>query len=412
MVAFWILAALMVLVALAFILIPLLVPRPAAGPSASDANLDVLRNQRREIDADVASGVLPADARDAAVAELVDRAAEDLEAPPAPSAAAPRRPWPAAIVASLLVPALAFGLYLAVGTPRAADSRLVARAGEPMDAQQVSAMVDELARKVRARPEDVQGWSLLARSLAALGRFPEAVDAYAHLAKIAPGDAQVLVDYADALGMAQGRTLKGKPTELVQRALAIDPKQPKALALAGTAAFDAGDYAGAARHWETLAAELPTGSEERAQVETVLAEVRTKAAAAGKTLPEPAAAIAAAPAAAASAVSGSVSVAPGIAAKVDPAATLFVFARAEHGPRVPLAVMRASAAELPLRFRLDDSQAMAPNFRLSRADAVRIEARISRSGNAKPQPGDLYGTSGVVKPGAQGVDVVVDKVVR
>jgi cytochrome c-type biogenesis protein CcmH len=109
-------------------------------------------------------------------------------------------------------------------------------------------------------------------------------------------------------------------------------------------------------------------------------------------------------------VTGSVSVAPGLASRVDRSATLFVFARAEKGPRMPLAVVRASASELPLKFTLDDSQAMAPSLKLSSAAEVRIEARISRSGNATPQPGDLVGTSGVVKPGAHDVNIVVDKV--
>jgi cytochrome c-type biogenesis protein CcmH len=130
----------------------------------------------------------------------------------------------------------------------------------------------------------------------------------------------------------------------------------------------------------------------------------------------PAAAASPAPAAAstapdAGAVTGSVTVAPQIASKVDGTATLFVFARAENGPRMPLAIVRAAARELPLQFRLDDSQAMAPTMKLSGAQAVRIEARISRSGNATPQAGDLVGTSGVVKPGTRGVSVVVDKVV-
>jgi hypothetical protein len=110
-------------------------------------------------------------------------------------------------------------------------------------------------------------------------------------------------------------------------------------------------------------------------------------------------------------VSGSVSVAPAIATQVDGAATLFVFARAEHGPRIPLAVVRTTAATLPMQFKLDDSQAMSPNTKLSGAKAVRIEARVSRSGNATPQPGDLTGASGVVKPGDRDVKVVIDSVV-
>jgi cytochrome c-type biogenesis protein CcmH len=409
MLVFWSLAALMVAVALAFILVPLLRPRAPAGPSVVEANLEVLRGQRREIEADVANGLLPAEARDEALAELVDRARDDLAPAPAPAAAAPRRPWIAAAIAAIGVPAIAFGMYLAVGAPFAARARRGGHEGAPKSDEQIAGMVDRLAQKVRERPDDATGWALLARSYAALGRFPDAVQAYEHLSKIAPGDAGVLADWADALGMAQGRSLAGKPQELVKRALEIDPQQPKALALAGSAAMDAGRYREAIDYWQKLQALLPAGSGDRTQVEAVISEVRQKAAAAGEALPAPSRSVVLAAAPGAS-VSGSVSVAPGLASRVDRSATLFVFARAENGSRMPLAVVRAPASELPLKFTLDDSQAMAPSMKLSSAEAVRIEARISRSGNATPQPGDLVGVSGIVKPGAHDVKIVVDKV--
>jgi cytochrome c-type biogenesis protein CcmH len=410
MAVFWSLAALMVLGALAFILVPLLRTRASAAPSVVEANLAVLRGQRREIEADVANGVLPAEARDEALADLVDRARGDLEAPRAAALAPPRRPWIAAAIAALAVPALAFGMYLAVGTPGAAQPFVAAHEGAPMNEKQIAEMVDALSRKVHERPDDARGWALLARSMAALGRFPEATEAYERLMKLAPGDAGVLADYADALGMAQGRSLAGRPMELVRQALDIDPHQPKALALAGTAALDAGDFKGALGYWQTLAGDLPAGSEDRGQVESVIAEVRSRAAAAGQSLPAGAPVQASAVSGGAW-VGGDVSIAPAIAAKADRAATLFVFARAENGPRIPLAVVRASAGTLPMRFKLDDSQAMSPDLKLSGAKAVRVEARISRSGNATPQPGDLTGTSGVVKPGDHDVKVVIDSVV-
>jgi len=411
MVVFWSLAALMVLAALAFVLVPLLRARPSAAPTVVEANLEVLRGQRREIEADVANGILPADAKDEALAELVDRAQGDLAPPAETPPVAARRPWIAAAVASVAVPAIAFGLYLAVGTPGAADSARVGHEGAPMSPQQIVAMVENLSKKVHERPDDVQGWALLARSMAALGHFPQASEAYEHLMKLTPDDPQVLADYADTLGMAQGRSLAGRPMELVAKALAMDPHQPKALALAGTAALDTGDFRQALGYWETLAGDLPAGSEDRTRVEAIIGEVRERATAAGKPLPAAATAAAPAPSAAGASVTGSVSVAPALAGGVDRAATLFVFARAENGPRIPLAVVKAPAAALPMEFTLDDSQAMAPNLKLSGAKAVRIEARISRSGNAMPQSGDLVGTSGVVKPGTRGVRVVVDKVV-
>jgi cytochrome c-type biogenesis protein CcmH len=399
----------------AFVLVPLLRARMAEGPSQREATLEVLRGQRREIDADVAGGLLPRDAREEAMAELVERAGEELSRPePTTAPGTARRPWAVAGAVALALPALAFGLYAAVGNPAASDAKAMAAAMPKVGEAQIVAMVENLAVKVRERPDDVQGWSLLARSMAALGRFRESAEAYEHLAKLVPKDAQVLADWADALGMAQGRTLAGRPQEIVRQALGLDPKNRKALALAATAALDAGDFAGAVALWERLGAELPPDSEDAKQVRAVVAEVGERAAAAGKPLgpaTRPAAPAKAAAAAPAKAVSGSVALAPALAAQVAGSETLFIFARSEGGPRVPLAVVRASARELPLVFALDDSQAMAPNARISGAEALRVEARISRSGNATPQPGDLVGTSAVVKPGARDVKVLVDKVV-
>jgi|KBSSwiStaDraftv2_1062776.scaffolds.fasta_scaffold40495_3 cytochrome c-type biogenesis protein CcmH len=418
MLLFWILATLMTAVALAFVLVPMLRrPRNAARPSAREANLEVLRGQRREIEADVASGVLPADAREEALAELVDRAATDLAPEGKPDAVRSERPWLAAALAALVVPLVSFGIYLAVGMPGASDPKNVARqeSAHNVDDPNVIAMVESLAAKMRERPDDVQGWSLLARSMGALGRYREAADAYAHLARLVPNDPQVLADYADALGMAQGRSLAGKPYELVKAALTIDPKHHKSLALAGTAAMDAGDYGSAVRYWETLAADLPPGSQDESQVRAIVDEVRTRASAAGKPLAaSPQVARAATPSsspAPAKTLAGSVSIAPEVASKITGSETLFIFAQAEGGARIPLAVIRTSVRDLPMKFALDDTMAMSPEAKLSSAAAVRVEARITRSGTPQAQPGDLFGRSDVVKPGARDVKIVVNQVV-
>jgi cytochrome c-type biogenesis protein CcmH len=403
MVLFWILATSMVAVALAFVLVPLLRLRSSAAPSETEANLEVLRGQRREIDADIGAGVLPADARDEALADLVGRAADDLVPAAASQPAGEARPWMVAGVAGLGIPALAFGLYLTIGNPGASDLAKLVTAQQPVGDAQIVAMVESLARKVKERPDDAKGWALLARSMAALGRFKEATEAYERLAKLKPGDADVLADYADALGMLRGQRLDGPAYELVKRALAVDPKHKKALALAGTAAMDAGDLAAAAGYWRALAAELPPGTPDAEQVQAILAEIGERPGAArkaprdGKATPI-------------QSVSGSVAVAPDITGKVSGAETVFIFARAERGPRVPLALVRVTARELPMKFALSDMHAMAPGVNLSSADAVRIEVRISRSGNATPQSGDLVGTSEVVKPGASNVSIMVNKV--
>ena len=407
MAVFWMLAALMTAVALAFVLVPLVRGRPPSGPTAVEANLEALRGQRRELEADIASGVVPAEARNEALAELIQRAEADLAAPTKAASTEQRTPWPAVAAAAIGIPVIAFGVYLAIGAPTAADPRVANAA--TMDTKNVADLVERLAQKVRERPDDAKGWALYARSTAALGRYEESAKAYEHVMGLIPGDAQVMADYADVLGMVQGRSLAGRPFEIVKNALMIDPRNTKALALAATAAMELGNFVESIGYWERLAALVPPGSDDEKEVREVIAELRTRAGipAAAKS------AVAQAPAPAAQpgkSVSGVVTVAPEIASKIASTDTLFVFARSEGGPRAPLAVLRGSAKELPLRFALDDTMAMSPQWSLSRASDVRIEARVSKSGNAAPQPGDVVGTSAVVKPGARDVRIVIDKV--
>ncbi|MBK8323165.1 MAG: c-type cytochrome biogenesis protein CcmI [Betaproteobacteria bacterium] len=442
--AFWIVAALLTVVALAFVLVPLLRRRASDAPTVREANLAALRSQRQEIESDVSLGVLAPEAKEEALAELVARASEDLEAPAEAQAAGSKRPWPAAIAFAMLVPACAFGFYLWVGLPAALDPSAVA-AGGPGGTQgafgdhQMEELVVQLAQKVRERPDDVQGWNLLARSYNAMGRNQDALEAYAHLAKIAPNDPQVLADYADALALARGKNLSGEPAEIIQRALKIDPKHPKSLALAGTVTLNEGKFAESVGYWERLYTALPPDSQDLGEIRNIIEDVRGRAAAAGKPLP-PSKLVAGAPAPAkpgpmasppamaaappamppaspkavavpGKGLSGTVKLAEALAGRVSPTDTLFIYARAAQGSRMPLAILRGGARELPKNFDLDDSMGMAPNVRLSETPSVVIEARVSKAGGAMAQPGDLIGTSAPVAPGAKGVAIVIDKVV-
>jgi cytochrome c-type biogenesis protein CcmH len=280
-------------------------------------------------------------------------------------------------------------VYLVAGDPAA----LLPERQMP-DAAQVEAMVGRLAQKMREHPEDVEGWKLLGRSYTVMGRFPDAVAAYAKAAERSPRDAQLLADLADALAMARGQTMQGEPEKLVGRALEIDPKNLKALALLGTAAYERKDYARAAEIWGRMLPLVPEDSEDARAISENVAEAK-KLAAIGET-----------------GVQGVVRISPQLAAKVKPDDVLFVFARAAEGPPMPLAVLRRKAADLPLEFRLDDSMAMAQGMKLSAFPRVIVAARISKSGNATPQPGDLQGASPAVANDARGVNLTIDTVVR
>jgi cytochrome c-type biogenesis protein CcmH len=407
MAVFWTLAALMTAAALAFVLVPLLLPRHRDAADNAHGSLDLLREQRREIDADIANGTVPAEAREEILAEFIGRAREELAGP----GSAPRAPsssWKVAAGLAFVLPAFAVATYLAVGNPAAATAGGASTAAAQQNESR-AALVDRLARSVKERPDDVKSWALLASSLATLERLPEAAAAHANLARLSPGNADVLADYAEALGMAQGGTLVGTPRQIAQTALGIDPAHRKALAIAATAALDAGDSAQAVRHLQALIAQLPKGSPDEVQAQAMLAEARDAAGAARKG---PVSTSGKGPVRSDTAISGSVALAAGISAGLSGNETVFVFARNEAGSGPPLAVLRMAAREWPRAFSLDDSHGMAPGLNLSSARAVRIEARISRSGNARPQPGDLVGVSPPVRPGSRDVRIVVDRELR
>jgi len=217
-------------------------------------------------------------------------------------------------------------------------------------------------------------------------------------------DPVLLAEYADLLAVRANGQLEGKPLELVQKALKLDPNNNMSLALAGTAAYERRDYAEATRYWDRLYKLLPPESEDAKALAATLAEIREKnggppVAPAGKQ------------AVSGKTVSGRAVLAASLAAKVQPGDTVFVYARAIDGPRIPLAVLRAHAQDLPLSFTLDDALAINPEMKLSGASQVKIEARISKSGNATPQQGDLVGESAPVKVGAQGVSILIERTI-
>lgn len=439
---FWALALALVLATLAALVVPLLRSRARReGPADDDASAAVYRDQMRQLDADVAAGVINADERAVAEAEIVARLGTELSATAQPAAAtASRAPWIVAIAIVAIVPAAALVAYLAVGNPQALDAGSAGGARPRMTESEVVSMVERLAQRMKSDPSDPQGWLLLGRSWSALQRYQESADAYAEAVKRMPGNADALADWADALGMAQGRKLAGKPTEIIGQALAADPSHPKALALAASAAMERGDNKAAIRYWQSLLALVPPGSEDAQGIAATIVELGgtpttgappaagASSTAGSSSAPAPAAAArpatpptevaSARPAApptelasARSRITGRVEIAPALAARVPPDATLFVYARAAQGSRMPLAIVRRAARELPFEFALDDSMAMAPGATISSAREVVVEARVSASGGATAASGDLSGVSAAIAPGTSGLRITIDRVV-
>jgi cytochrome c-type biogenesis protein CcmH len=393
--------------ALLFVVPPLLRRGLREGATRDAVNVAVYRDQLRELEADLRTGTLAPDQHEKARGEIEARLLADVGKGDAP-AHRQRRTRAAALALGLAVPICALAVYVAVGNPRALLPQTAGGANaHGVSAQQFEAMVSRLAARLKENPEDAEGWMMLGRSYAVLGRFGESSQAYAKAAARTPGDAQLLADYADALAMAQGRTLQGEPETILRRALAIDPNNVKALLLAGTAAFNRNDGAAAVRHWERVLGLLPAESDMIQRVQASVAQARSLSGSPGGK-----AQIAKPAQAQGGRVSGVVRLAPELAGKVAPADTVFIFARAAEGPRMPLAILRKRGSDLPIQFSLDDSMAMAPQMKLSAFPNVVIGARVSKSANASPQPGDLQGLSGPVKVGDGKVSVVIDTELR
>ena len=277
-------------------------------------------------------------------------------------------------------------------------------------------MVAKLAERMKQNPDDPQGWAMLGRSYAVMNRYDDSAAAYAKAVERVPDNPHLLADYADALAMARGQSLLGEPEALIMRALKIDPKHVKSLALAGTIAFDKKDFTTAIKHWEKMATLVPPDTEMARNVQGSIAEARSmagggaaKAPVAEKAVEKPAEKSVAA---STTGVSGMVTLAPPLAAKVSPGDTVFIFARAAEGSRMPLAILRKKASELPIKFALDDSMAMNPAANLSSAKQVIVGARISKSGNAMPQPGDLQGATKAVTNAEKNITITIDTEVQ
>jgi cytochrome c-type biogenesis protein CcmH len=432
MIAFVIIGAIMIAVACAVVLVPLWRRAPADVVDRQASNLAILRDQLGELDADLASGTISREQYEQSRAELSRRAIEEGGDADAKAPAESRSGQRVALVLAATLPVFAIGLYVLLGTPGAVDfSRPTAtaqRGGQhDFTPQQIGEMADKLRAKLAREPENGEGWAMLGRTYYALQRYYEAAAAYEEAVKRLPDNADLLADYADTLGVVQNQSLEGKPMEAIERALKINPKQWKALALAGTAAFDRKDYAAAAGYWERMKETVPAGSEMAQSVDASIKEARelgglaTAAKAAAPAAQSSSAAMVADAAKAGpgntsssaangnARVSGTVSLAPAISTQAKPDDVVFIFARATEGPRMPLAIMRKQVKDLPATFTLEDGMAMSPALKLSNFADVVIGARVSKSGNAIAQSGDLEGLSAPVKVGASNVGVVIDR---
>jgi len=320
-----------------------------------------------------------------------------------------RMPFIVALLIAFALPPVALGLYAWIGTPSALNAP-VADTGK-LDFAQATA---ELRAKLQRSPDHPEGWLLLGQAYTAMNRPTDARDAYGYALKLKPDDPDVMIAFAEADAQARAdHRIEGQSRKLLERAVALAPDHQRGLWLLGISDYQLNHFDDALAHWKHLLSLLQPGSNIANAVNAQIAMAQARAQ--GKTQAEAEAiaqadAAQAAPAERAPATAKDVSAEPGtasasatasaalkvevkldpkLAGKVSPGDTLFVYARAINGPPMPLAVARLHASALPASVTLTDAMAMTPQLKLSSFPRVQVAARISKSGNAMPQSGDL-----------------------
>ena len=405
----WLGAIALMLLSLAVLLPPLLaeVPLPASDPD--EALRRLYQAQLTELKLERSGGRLSETDHAQAVEELQRRLLNELDRPRA-SVAWRQSPWlrrGSALLLAVLLPLAAFALYLQVGDPKAAAQLAQEQPGthgDGADDTQVQTMVDGLARRLEEQPQNLPGWVMLARSYETMELFDAAAQAYRRAlqeARRSAADeevqARLWADLADALASAKGGDLDGEAGKAIKQALMLQPDQPKALALAGSAAVRHGKLDEAQKNWQALLRQLEPGSDMALRVQDDLLKLEALASEASSSITAKTAA------ASKSRLSGELRWAASKANPSEPArlakAQVFVVARADGHPR-PVAVLRLPATSLPAHFTVGPENLLDPSVSLSSFPELRLQARLSLDGQAMPRAGDIYSQSFSVTPGS------------
>ena len=347
-------------------------------------NVEIAQHRLAELKENRLTGGLSQAQYDEQFSDLEQALSDDLDIVGREIHVTTQSKWIIYIVA-LGIPLLAGSLYFMLGNYQAV-SHTAEMSVDPEATKllEINKMVLRLAEKMKAKPNDAQGWLILGRSYKALEQYPQAADAFANAYRLLGDQAEVMLLYADALAYVNNRNLAGRPSELVYKALALEPDNLNALWLGGMAKAQEGDAPAALKLWKKLEATLPPGSDSQQEIKNLLSSL-AKDTPLGQVQKEPEAKVS----------NFTLSVQVSLAPKLQKAAaaedTVFIYAQAISGPKMPLAIVRKHVSDLPLTVSLNDSMAMMPNMKLSNFASVKLLARISKSGNAMTQPNDLIG---------------------
>ncbi len=382
------------------------------------ANAAVYRDQLADLEREHQLGNLNDEELQASRDELTQRLLDDVrDAPDATSTPATspvpvvwRKPWAVIALVVFVVPVCSMLLYSVLGQPAALDPLALKQgvdASAEVTPEKLTEMATALTRRLQDEPNSMEGWVMLGRVQRARGRYEEAAEALGKALSLSRDD-NLLIERAEVLAQKNGGSFAGEPWSIIQRVLAADPHHLNALFLAGSASYAEMNFRSALRFWERAREVVPADSPDAPELDRAIAEARDKMG----LPPIPPRAAAEAPSnkvadAAASSISGRVTLVNELKGLVAPTDTVFVYATPVSGSRMPVAIVRTTADKLPLDFVLDDSTAMNPNVKLSSMSEVTVRVRISKSGQATAQAGDLGVSLSPVKPGSKGLNLMV-----
>jgi cytochrome c-type biogenesis protein CcmH len=389
-------------VAAVFLWVLLRERKPLTQASQANANAKVYRDQILDLDREHDSGHISDEEWRQSRDELSMRLLEDTSAADDPVAKIEKPAVWTAVVLAVALPISAMGFYMWVGQPEALNP-MALKSPEQVDQKDLAKLAETLADKLQSQPENLQGWVMLGRTYRTLENFDASLKAYDTALKLSADD-DLQLERIEVMAMQRQGNFDGEPWRVIREILQKDPQHFGALLTAGSASYAEGKYADALKYWEQARKPLEANHPDLAGLENAIATVRDK-----MGLPAKAASTApSGPAASALNVSGQISLSAALKAKASPNDAVFVYATPANGDRMPLAIMKTTVSQLPLNFTLDDSTAMTPERKLSTAGEVLIKVRVSKSGNAMPQSGDLTGASdGPVKVGTKGLKIEI-----
>ena len=374
----------------------------------TQGNTQVYRQQLLDLEKELAQGQISQASFEQSRAELLGRLLEDTSSAQDVAVGKSSRAGVSAMVLAVCLPLAAMFTYVWLGQPQGLDPQMAAtEASQKLPALDV--MANTLALKLETDPENFQGWVMLGRTYSALNQFSKALDAYQKALALKKDD-DIVLERAEVLAQLQGGDFTGEPWAVIRQVLAKDARHYNGLLLAGSASYAQGDYKETIQYWLQARSQLKDGDPELKGLDMALNEVLEKAGvpASAPKAATPSPNSASVPVSAA-VLSGRVSIDPSVKVQIAPTDVVFVYATPTNGQKMPLAIVRKTADQLPFEFVLDDSMAMNPASKLSAHTQVMLKVRISKSGEAMTRPGDWTGVLKNVAVGTRNLKLVVNQ---